>query len=266
MPDSFTPNRVDSFKPMRDSFIPDNVTPKTNPVMGMINATIDGFKDVPSQIQDLMTIPARLLGTPHPPFVSKLATETIPYLAEKALTPIGEFTVPSMSFDDVKALFQKGKLQFTEATIEPTPLDIAWYGTLGGVLAKDAISLARWNMHLDKLIKTEEVRGTVMNNMPAFENLMNQVGIKTEGMDLEAKTNFILSQAKSSPKLGSAIMDLTRGKIIASTPKTGQPIEGGVVPPEGAVAPKAATPLAPPTAQPATQPPLVSPVLPSAGF
>jgi hypothetical protein len=54
---------------------------------------------------------------------------------------------------------------------------------------------------------------------------MSQVGIKTEGMDLTAKTDFILSQAKSSPKLGSAIMDLVSGKIVPKVPMTGKPIE-----------------------------------------
>lgn len=213
MPDSFVP---DSFVPdeARDSFVPDAPVPRQSFLANLINVGVDMAKDIPAQIEDLLNIPAMLLGTPRPPMKSKLATETVPYIMEKATTPIADIPIPTLSYEDIKNIMH-GRFTYTETEISPTPLDIGIYSLMGASMARNSLALARWNNQLNRLIKTEEVRGAVMNNMPAFEGLMTQVGVKIEGMDLEAKTDFILYQAKSSPKLGSAIMDLVSGKIAA---------------------------------------------------
>lgn len=227
--DSFV---VDSFVPdkVRDSFIPDSPMPRQSFFANLINSGIDVAKDILAQIEDLMNIPAVLLGIPRPPMKSKLSTESVPYLMEKATTPIGNIDIPTMTYEDLKSTL-RGDFKYTVGNIEPTLLDIMIYGLMGASIARNQLALARWNHQLNKLIQTEEVRGVVMNNMEAFEGLMGQIGVKTEGMDLEAKTNFILSQAKDSPKLGSAIMDLVKGKIIAKpiTP-TSTPVEPTTTP------------------------------------
>lgn len=47
-------------------------------------STVD---EVGKQLQDLLTMPARIMGTPHPPMASKLSTETIPDLLPWAARP-----------------------------------------------------------------------------------------------------------------------------------------------------------------------------------
>lgn len=215
--DSFTPDTT-------DSFVPDEPIQGQSAMANLLNVGMDVIKDIPGQIQDLMTIPSKLLGLPSPDFKSKLSTESVPYLMEKGNTPIGTIPIPTLSYNDFNNIVH-GKFTYTINEISPTPIDIGYYAVLGGVLAKNQLATARWNHQLNKLIKTEEVRGAVMNNIESFDNLMTQVGIKlpTE-MSLEAKTEFVLNQAKTSPKLGTAIMDLVKGKIVAQPPTSVQPI------------------------------------------
>jgi len=214
-------------------------TPQKSFLENLINIGIDVAKDIPAQIHDLLNIPAALLGMPRPPMKSKLSTETVPYIMEKATTPIGDIPIPTLSYNDIRNI-ASGRFTYSEVIVSPSMVDIGFYGLMGASLVRNQLALARWNNQLNKLIKTEEVRGAVMNNMPAFENLMNQVGVKMEGMDLEAKTNFILNQAQSSPKLGTAIMDLVSGKIVPKTPITGEPapITPTVAPATPVLAPK----------------------------
>lgn len=257
MPDSFVAENTiinDSFIPDKvDSFVPDQPTPGQSGFANLINAGMDVIKDIPAQLQDLMNIPAVLLGTPRPPAVSKLSTETVPYLMEKATTPVGDITLPTLTYNDFQNII-KGKFTYTQTEISPTPIDIGFYGLMAGALTRNSLALARWNHQLNKLIKTDEVQLAVMDNMPAFESLMTQVGLKTEGMDLQAKTNFILNQAKESPKLGTAIMDIVKGKVVA------KPITPTVTPEPTVTTPAKVEPVITPTAP--TQVP-VAPVIPT---
>jgi len=253
MTDSFTPDvqnvqvvdelPQDSFVPdVQDSFVPDEPHAGQSAFANLITAGMEVVKDIPAQIQDLLTMPSRLLGLPHPPMISKLSTETVPYIMEKATTPIGDFDIPSLSYEDVKSIMS-GKFRYSVEQISPSTMDIAWYGLMGATLARNSFALVRWNYQLDKLIKTEEVRGAVMNNMPAFENLMKQVGIKTEGMDLTAKTNFILSQAQENPKIGSAVIDLVKGKMVMKPPATTAPPIETTIAQEGIISKPAEVPI-----------------------
>ena len=251
--DSFVPDTV-------DSFVPDEPTQGQSGLANLLNVGMDIIKDIPAQIQDLMTIPSKLLGLPSPDFKSKLSTESVPYLMEKANTPIGTIPIPTLSYNDFNNIIH-GKFTYTVGDVSPTPIDIGYYGLLGGVLARNQLATARWNHQLNKLIKTEEVRGAVMNNIESFDNLMTQVGIKLPtGMSLESKTEFVLNQAKTSPKLGTAIMDLVKGKIVSAPVPTTQPVTpttGQAVAPQVGELPKP-VPVSP-------QVPIVAPIEPQGG-
>jgi len=263
LPDSFiedTPTDTSTMA-LPDSFIPDVPTSGSNPIF---SALVSGFKDVPAQITDLLSIPVRMMaavmGKEVGGFTSKLANETVPYLTEKALSPITSFDVPVVSAQNLKDLFTQGRLtDFTE--VSPTPADIVFFGIAGAHIAKNQVALAKWNYTLDKLIRGEEVRGAVMNNMPAFERAFSQVGLNMEGMDLTAKTNFVLSQAQTSPKVGTIVMGLVN-KTIAPIPEIPMPIEttgrvagGAAIKPTQAISEVVKPPVTP-------EVPVLAPILP----
>jgi len=170
-----------------------------------------------AQLQDLIHLPAMLTGQPHPPMASKLATETIPHLLEKATTPIGTFDIPTLPKD----LRDIGK---ETMQISPTPLDIGFYGAFLGYPAfQNIVAKQQWNLALNKIIATEKLHGAVLNNMPAIEKALAQTGFKLPAnLPLEDKANIIIQQAQKSPTLGNVIAGLAKGKI---TPRPGAPIE-----------------------------------------
>lgn len=214
-----------------------------------------GLEETGRQLQDLMSIPGRTIGI-RQPWVSKLATETIPYLAQKAVTPIAEFQMKAFSAEDIKHnLLELGKVikgqkpQFTHnvSEVTPTPLDVAIlaYISLSGV--RSTVARTQWNMQLNKAIQTEKTRGAVMNNIPAFEKILEQGGIKLPpGLRVDDKAAIVLSQARKSPTLGSAIIKLSKGQIISKEPIKNV-VDIFTVPPKA--------PVVKPTVTPAPKPP-----------
>lgn len=198
--------------------------------------------DIPAQLQDFITMPSRLLNLPHPPMVSKLATQSIPAIAQtliqKATTPIGEFTVPTLSKENIEHNVKrvlKGEapdIMHETNTISPTPLDIALVGALGASGIRDVIMRTQWNAHLNKAITTEQIKGAVMENMPALENLTKQAGIELPAdLPLEDKANVILSLGEKNPTFGVVITDLAHGRIAPRITPSAEVIDVGTATP-----------------------------------
>lgn len=85
------------------------------------------LQETTAQLQDILTMPARLIGTPHPPMVSKLATETVPSLPEELFKPRATIPFPSITLRGIE-----------QGYIEPSIADVglaAFYGSqaLGGI-------------------------------------------------------------------------------------------------------------------------------------
>ena len=221
------------------------------------------LKETSAQLQDLLTMPSRLTGFPHPPMVSKLAIETIPSLLQKATTPFATIKIPPLSLKNIKSVFS-GKGITEEAEIEPSVFDVAWYSALIGYPTfQNIVSRQQWNTTINKLIQTERFKGTVMKNMPAIEQYMSGAGIKLKpDLPLESKVDVVISQAQRSPILTDVLIGLERGKIKAKPPITAPIIETEAIKPITTPTPITPTTILAPTI-PKTKPPIIAkPIIP----
>ena len=217
---------------------------------------LSSFKDVPAQIQDIITMPSRITGLPHPLMVSRLATETVPYLANKATSPIGTFPLTSYSIG------KKGIIK-NVSEISPTPLDLAMVGFFGKQASQGIISRVQWNAQLNKAIESEKIKEAVLNNMPALEEALSTGGINIpKNLSLEQKASVVLSQAEKSPTLATVVTKLSKGQIKPIiTPKPIKPIDVTTIPSvktTPAVQPKTVIPQLS-----VTPPQPISPVIPT---
>jgi len=166
------------FEDLKEAPIKTNVfsdlTPKKNVFEDLApkgNVFSDLLTETGAQLQDITTMPARILGTPHPPMVSKLATETIPKAAQAigeglekvysiGATPIRDlgipiiskafdWDIPSLSMNDVKNIL-KGKPTYTVSDVAPSLLDLGVFGYLGFEGVKGVAARVQWNRNLDK--------------------------------------------------------------------------------------------------------------------
>ena len=237
-----------------------------------------GFADIPAQITDVMNLPAAFLGTPRPPMQSRLVKQTLPFLAEKATTPLFDAQVPVVTPRNIKPLFA-GKFEQLETTpVSPSAADLALavgiptYGATRNLASK-----MQWNSIINKAIQTEKVKEAIMQNIGPLENIMGQAGIRLpKNLPLQDKVNIIISQAEKSPTLGTAINQLSKGQLkpvqprgpvieTVSIPESGQaerPFAGGAVEPGKALAPTNA--LKPPTFSIPRQ--AETPIVPQAGI
>jgi len=238
-----------------------------------------GLADFPAQIQDIMAIPSLLAGTPHPPLTSKLATETIPFLAQKATAPLGTIrNVPTLNAQNIRDVF-KGKVPSVTSDVDlPSLLEAAiMFGIPAVQEGKNITGKMQWNAQLNKAIQTEKIRGVIMENIAPLENILVQGGIKLpKNLPLEDKVNIIISQAKRSPTFGSAIIDLTKGRIKPMAPR-GEVIETApiteptpsasqLIEPEKAFALAEKPPIAPKMAGISAPQPPVAPIMKPEGI
>ncbi len=196
------------------------------------NWIAEGLKDT---VKDITAIPFRALGMRAPAegaFFSKtpsmgesLVNDILPFLAEKATTPIGKFEIPTVSLT--------GGPHIEKQDIQPTPLDIAIFGLISKDVGQNVANRFQWNKYLTKGIETEKLRGTILKNLKPLESALSQGGIKLDpNLDPNVKIDIVLSQAKKSPTFGRLVVELNKGQVAPKIPSGVSPIEtpGRVVP------------------------------------
>ncbi len=132
-----------------------------------------GFADVPAQVQDLLTMPARVLGTPHPPMVSKLATQIN--------EPVADFNLPVLTPRNIKPLFT-GKFKNIETTpVSPSILDIGLNAAaVGGPLFANIKSAVQYNQQLRQQLARPIVESILRARAGAIDVPGEVVTPKTE--------------------------------------------------------------------------------------
>jgi len=190
----------------------------------------EGLSDFPAQVQDLINIGTRVVDPfgERRPMVSKMATETIPFLINKLTEPVGTIPVPTVQGqrDEKGRLSTIPKIEMGE--VSPTPIDLTMLGLFAVQGAQGVASRISWNTQIDKIAQTQIVRSHVLNNIEPLENILAQGGIKLKpGLTPEQKADVILAQAQKSPTLGDTITDLISGKTIAR----GVPLSPSIVKP-----------------------------------
>ncbi len=186
-----------------------------------------------NQAHDLLQIPAAVAGVDHFPWKSDLVTKTIPAIGEWSQTPLKTIRIPEIT------LGSKGELIPTTMEYDVSPLDVA-VGALmvfqAGAQFKYGMDANQYNKALVENIRSGSMKAAVKENLPAFEKILFDAGIKIpKGMSVEDKVNIILSQAEGSPTLKSAVQNLAAGYKPLNAPPV-EPITPG----------KPATPSAPP--------------------
>lgn len=251
---SFDINSARSISP--DEIPPNPVSPNIpieKPKTDWLLMGKQAFQEFASQLQDLTSIPSRISSMPHLPAESKLVTETIPMLAEKAVTPIpGHYEIPTISMVDIRNL-KKGRFTYTSNVIEPTPLDIG-IALLIGVQAsagalKYAQSAAQYNKYVRDVINSTNIRSGIAENMGIFDEFVTGAESTFDithkriwgNLPVNDKVDIIISQAEKSPTLGDVIAQMARGtmknisegtihiiettgKVMKATPNVGETV------------------------------------------
>ena len=132
-----------------------------------------GFADVPAQVQDLLTMPARVLGTPHPPMVSKLATQIN--------EPVADFNLPVLTPRNIKPLFT-GKFKNIETTpVSPSILDIGLNAAaVGGPLLGNIRNSIKFNQQLRQQLAKPIIENILRGRAGAIDVPGEVVTPKTE--------------------------------------------------------------------------------------
>ena len=187
-------------------------------------------KEALAQAQDVLTMPSRLLGLPHPPMVSGLATQGIPALFRKAQEPVGTFTIPSISMQDIKNL-AAGHLTHTESDIQPTPIDIG----IGALIAAQAaggirygMAAQEYNAYVKKSLDSANIKAAIKQNIGTFDQALSEAGIKLPAnMPVDDRVNVVLNEAKGSQTLGDVVGKLVKGEIKPRPAPAGEVIDVG---------------------------------------
>ena len=204
----------------------DDIIPEPKP--DLATKAVEAIKNIAQeggkQLQDLTTMPARLLNTPHPPMVSNLATKTIPKVTsdvvEGVTKPLVDLEMPVLTPRNIKPLL-KGDFKNLETTpVSPSALDLA---IVAGIPAyqggRSVLSRVGWNKTMNDAIQVEKIKGAIMENIGPLENIMAQADMKLPAnLPLEDKVSVIISQAQKSPTLGDVLVKLSKGKLEPLAP------------------------------------------------
>jgi len=223
------------------------------------NWVAEGLKQTAVDIgKSFLDLPTQLVK----PAESKLATETLPYLAEKAVTPIGEFQMPVLTPRNIKPLFT-GQFKNIETTpVAPSPLDIGFTGygvvsSLGGAL-KTYQALKQGKEYMKSLGKSY---APVV--MEAQKKALSELQPSLKGLTPEQKFAINKDIVRTLAKGQEVAIPKTRAEVplqivetpVKPTPFTGKPIEPGkalTIPGQPALTPKA------------PEMPIIKPVVPAA--
>jgi len=206
--------------------------PPENPTWNFIKAVpgevgkgvIEMGAEVIDQAHDLLQIPAAVAGVDHFPWKSDLVTKTMPAIGEWSQTPLKTIRIPEIT------LGSKGELIPTSMEYDVSPLDVA-VGALmvfqAGAQFKYGMDANQYNKALVENIRSASMKAAVKENLPAFEKILFDAGVKIpKGMSVEDKVNIILSQAEQSPTLKGAVQNLAAGYKPLNAPLT-EPIAPG---------------------------------------
>ncbi len=160
-----------------------------------------GFADVPAQLQDLLTMPARVLGTPHPPMVSKLATQID--------EPVADFNLPVLTPRNIKPLFT-GKFKNIETTpVSPSMIDIGLNtAAVAGPLLGNIRNAIKYNQQLRQQLAK-----------PVMESILRgrASAIDVPGEEVIPRTELPLPK---SVEPGKALVPVEKPISSTLTPKT----------------------------------------------
>lgn len=186
----------------------------------LLRVAKEGLEETAAMLQDLLTMPSRIFGLPHPPMVSKYAKETVPQAVGELSKPLISELLPTFSLANIKSVLSgKGFTEFQE--VSPSAIDVAWYATLIGYPAfQNMVSRQQWNSMLNKLIQTARFKSTILENMPAIERYAASAGLRIDPrLSPDQKINLVVSQAQKSPTLTDVLLGLEKGKIKPKPPR-----------------------------------------------